>query len=42
MFGAAIEDNYNFDIPDGAVKCVNNNNHPELGIGAGEIGATSI
>ena len=41
-FGAAIEDNYNFDIPDGAVKCVNNNNHPELGIGAGEIGATSI
>jgi len=42
MFGAEIEDNYNFDIPDGAVECINNNNHPELGIGAGAIGATSI
>ena len=42
MFGAEIEDNYNFDIPDDAVECVNNNNHPELGIGAGVIGATSI
>ena len=42
MFGAEIEDNYNFDIPDGAVECVNNNNNSELSVGAGAIGATGI
>ena len=42
LFGAEIEYNYSYDIPDGAVECINNNNHPELSIGAGAIGATGI
>ena len=42
MFGAEIEGNYNFDIPDGAVECVNNNNNSELSVGVGAIGATGI
>ena len=42
MFGSEIEGYYSFDIPDGAVECINNNNRSELRIGAGEIGATSI
>ena len=42
MFGEEIEYHYNFDIPDGAVECINNNNRSELSIGASEIGATSI
>ena len=42
MYGVGIEYHYNFDIPDGAVECINNNNHPELSIGAGAIGATNI
>ena len=42
MFGETIVYNNSFDIPDGAVECINNNNRSELCIGAGEIGATSI
>ena len=42
MFGEGIEYHDNFDIPDGAVECINNNNRSEPSIGAGEIGATSI
>ena len=42
MFGETIVYNNSFDIPDGAVECINNNNRSELCIGAGKIGATSI
>ena len=42
MYGEEIEYHYSFDIPDGAVECLNNNNPPEVSFGFGEIGATNI
>ena len=42
MYGEEIEYHYNFDIPDGAVECLNNNNPPGVSFGFGEIGATNI
>ena len=42
MFGAGIEYHYNFDMPDGTVECLNNNNHSEVGFGFGEIGAANV
>ena len=42
MYGEVSEYRYNFDIPDDAVKCLNNNNHQEVSFGFGEIGATNL
>ena len=41
MFGDEVEYHYNFDIPDGMVECLNNNQE-EVSCGFGKIGATSI
>ena len=42
MYGEEIENHYNFDIPDGAVECLNNNHHQDVSRGFGEIGATNM
>ena len=42
MYGEVSEWRYNFDIPDDAVRCLNNNNHQEVSFGFGEIGATNL
>ena len=42
MFGEEMQYRYNLDIPDGAVECLNNNNHQKPSIGFGEIGATYV
>ena len=42
MLGEEIRYHDNFDIPDGAVKCLNNNNHQEVSLGFGEIGAINL
>ena len=42
MLGEKIRYHYNFDIPDGMVECLNNNNQQEVSRGFGEVGATSI
>ena len=42
MFGEEVPYHYNFDIPDGMVECLNNNNQQEVSRGFGEVGATSI
>ena len=42
MLGEEIRYHNNFDIPDGAVECINNNNHQEVSLGFGEIGAINL
>ena len=41
MLGEEVPNHYHFDIPDGMVECLNNN-HQEVGLGFGEIGATNV
>ena len=42
MYGEEIENHYNFDIPDGAVDCLNNNHHQDVSRGFGKIGAQNV